>query len=1128
VNAVLLFCALLLAFPTEEEIGGHPYAKLETRAATLARMLDLLVPEEGDWGTWHLLSPFPYAGHGQGDLATVLEPEAELSKMAAGGPGPDLAAVYAGKLDVEARWRELGEVANRRVDLHVHDRPELDDLACCYLYTTVSSDRARSVELSMGSDDGLRFWLNGRLLIDVDVPRSLDPHADLARLELEQGVNHVLAKVCEGHGAWEFQINTRARLDARLDAELQNLLERDFPRTPEREYWRVYTYPVPDDVVLEVGGLAVLADGRPVVTTRRGDVFLVENAYQEPPTDARLVHFAEGLHEPLGAAVRQDLDGEAVYAVQRGELTRMRDVDGDGSADEFETVCDDWGLSGDYHEFAFGPKFDRAGNAWVTLNVGFCGPTGKSTVPWRGWAVKITPVGELIPVCSGLRSPNGIGMWRDGEMFYVDNQGDYVATNRLSHLAPGSWHGHVASLRWRDDLAGPDDRPPRQPASVWFPYRKMGQSAADIVLDETGGAFGPFAQQFFVGDQFYASIMRVDLEVVEGHYQGVCFPFLEQLDSGVNRLCFAPDGSLLVGMTDRGWGSVGRKTEGLQRVAYSGRAPFEIRTMRALEHGFELELTQDVDPATAQDPGAYAMTSYTYEYHPDYGAPEDDTLALALAPRLSGPRTIELAVDPLRAGYVHELSAHGLRSARDGKPLLHDKAYYTLINVPGGRQHDQARVEPARQGPLRVLFLTHSAGFVHSVVKRPEPDVPAYAEERLIEAAGDGFEITATQDCAAITPENLARYDAVAFYTTGELPISAANRAALMDWIRRGGAFAGVHCATDTLYEYEPYQTLIGGAFDGHPWHEEVRVRVEDRGHPSTEHLGQGFTITDEIYQFRNFARHPLHVLLGLDPDSVEIGLGRRADGDYAVSWCRDWGRGRVFYTSLGHREEVWDDARFTRHLLAGMRWAVAGPYWSPPPPEAALALTPGGDLSAWRGRDGGDCGWTPLEGGAVEVAPGTGDALTRAEFGDCLLHVEFMPPDSPPEAQGQGRGNSGVYLQGRYEVQVLDSFGVEPGLGDCGAIYGKKIPDVDACRPPGTWQSYDIFFRAPRFDDAGAKSESARMTVWHNGMRIHADVEVDGPTTAALSADEVARGPLLLQDHGQPVRYRNVWIVPH
>jgi hypothetical protein len=161
-----------------------------------------------------------------------------------------------------------------------------------------------------------------------------------------------------------------------------------------------------------------------------------------------------------------------------------------------------------------------------------------------------------------------------------------------------------------------------------------------------------------------------------------------------------------------------------------------------------------------------------------------------------------------------------------------------------------------------------------------------------------------------------------------------------------------------------------------------------------------------------------------------------------------------------------------------------------------------------------------------LHVVPGTGDHLSKIEFGDQQLHVEFMTPDMPREV-GQGKGNSGVYVQSRYEVQVLDSFGLESGMGDCAAIYGVAVPTRNACRPAERWQSYDIRFRAPRFDEAGVKVEDARMSVWHNGVRVHDDVVVPGPTAASAFGDEQPRGPLMLQDHGNPVRYRNIWVLP-
>ena len=1108
----------LVSLCAAQEIGGVPYEKLETRAATEQRVRELLHPTTVTWSTWHAISPFPYAGHGQGALARPYGPEDELAALRAGGAGPDLTRVHEGKNGFRARWQELGAIDGKKVDLHFFEEEEFSDNASCYLYARIDALEAQAFAIRCGSDDGMRLWLNGRLLIDVDVPRGLDPAAHALELPLEVGVNHLLVKVAEGGGDWAFRIDTSGPRDQRVEAQLQYLLDRDFPPDRVRDHYAVATVPLPEEVVLEVGGLDFLGDGTPIVATRRGDLIAVEGAYQLPPWDASFRTFASGLHEPLGVGVRQEEGRDAVYAMQRQELTRLVDQDGDGRADLYECFSDGFGVSGNYHEFAFGPEFDEAGNAWVTLNVGFCGSLGKSIVPYRGWALKITPEGDVEPVCSGLRSPNGIGPF-DGAMFYVDNQGDYVATNRLSHLKPGSWHGHPSSLKWRED--GGEPQPERMPPAVWFPYRRMGQSAADVALCDEDGAFGPFDGQLFVGDQTRASVMRVFLEEVDGHYQGACFGFIDKLQCGVNRVAFAPDGSMFVGQTDRGWGSVGGKPYGLQRIVHTGEVPFEILAMRIEQDGFELEFTKDVDVASVKRSSSYALNSFTYEYHAAYGAPESDRQGHGIYwIEVRSPRKVFLRTQ-LRPDYVHELVAGGVRSA-EGEELLHPEAYYTCVKVPG-------IVEETGAPEPRVLFLTHSAGFMHGVVKRPGRGELSHAEEMLTEMSAGRFQVDCTEDFAKIHAENLANYDAVVFYTTGELGLTETDRMALIDWVDAGGAFIGIHCATDTLYECAPYMEMIGGAFDGHPWHEEVRMRVEDADHPAVAHLGGSFTLKDEIYQFKWWGRHPLNVLLSLEGDSCDLTRGKREDGDYANAWWKDWGRGRVFYTALGHRPEVWENEAFRTHLVEGIAWAIGGPDVPAQAPDDAVLLFDGEDLSGWTHRNGtAEATWRTYPdpwGGSMEVLPGSSDLVTRASFGSGLYHVEFRIP-SMPEASGQAKGNSGVYLQGRYEVQVLDSFGLEQGLGDCGSIYGLEVADRNACRAPERWQSYDIRFTAPAFDAEGNKVANARMSVWHNGRLIHDDVEVPGPTTAGMEGEQ-ALGPLLLQDHGNPVRYRNVWFQP-
>lgn len=195
-------------------------------------------------------------------------------------------------------------------------------------------------------------------------------------------------------------------------------------------------------------------------------------------------------------------------------------------------------------------------------------------------------------------------------------------------------------------------------------------------------------------------------------------------------------------------------------------------------------------------------------------------------------------------------------------------------------------------------------------------------------------------------------------------------------------------------------------------------------------------------------------------------------------------------------------------------------------PPESAVVLFNGSDLSNWTSRDGGEPGWA-VEEGVMAVVPRTGDIMTTERFTDHFLHLEFMTPDMP-EATGQAKGNSGVFLQGRYEIQVLDSYGIEvPGMGDCGAIYNQFAPLVNACKPPLEWQSYDVIFRAPRLNDDGEIVEPTRVTVLLNGLVILNNVILSGTTGANVGGGVGEPGPLLLQDHGNLVKFRNIWAVP-
>jgi hypothetical protein len=196
------------------------------------------------------------------------------------------------------------------------------------------------------------------------------------------------------------------------------------------------------------------------------------------------------------------------------------------------------------------------------------------------------------------------------------------------------------------------------------------------------------------------------------------------------------------------------------------------------------------------------------------------------------------------------------------------------------------------------------------------------------------------------------------------------------------------------------------------------------------------------------------------------------------------------------------------------------------PPPAGAVVLFDGKDNSKWEGMGGKPCPWK-VENGALACVPGSGSIVSKEKFGDCRLHIEFRVP-LMPDAKGQARGNSGVYLQGRYEIQVLDSFGIaQPDKGDCGALYSIVAPRVNACKPPEQWQTYDITFRAPKFDAQGKMTKKGELTVLQNGINIIDRFPLDRNTPGELDKDLSKPGPILLQDHGNLVKYRDIWLVP-
>lgn len=465
------------------------------------------------------------------------------------------------------------------------------------------------------------------------------------------------------------------------------------------DYYEVETISTPPGLVAETGGLSFLPDGRMAACFHRGEVMLYN------PKTKTWKLFAEGLHDPLGVVA---VSNRELLVIQRPELTRLTDTNGDGLADRYETVTDQFGMSGNYHEFAFGPVRDAKGNVYISLNTASngagirdevrgqydaLGRQGRmyACVPYRGWVMQITPDGKTKPFASGFRSPNGIGFDAKGRLFVTDNQGDWLGTSKLYHVEEGKFYGHPASLVWRPGF--PDIDPLTLPVqtldslrtveSIAFPHEVMAHSPTQLVFDNTGGKFGPFAGQLFVGDMDFAHLIRVLPDEVDGQIQGACIPFFSKAGSndvalriGNNRLAFAPDGSLYLGQTDHGW--LGAR--GIQRIRYKTGTPFDVMNIKLTPTGFTLTFTRPVDEKTAHELANYQIRSYYYEYHQAYGSPQMDSRAVAVTgvQLSSDRRTVSLTVPDLTPKRIYELTLGNLQADNGQKKLMNHLICYTL------------------------------------------------------------------------------------------------------------------------------------------------------------------------------------------------------------------------------------------------------------------------------------------------------------------------------------------------------------------------------------------------------------------------------------------------------------------
>ncbi len=426
----------------------------------------------------------------------------------------------------------------------------------------------------------------------------------------------------------------------------------------------------------KVGGMDFFSDGRMAVSTwdSDGGVYVVDGVQSGDPAKMTATKIAAGLAEPLGLKIVDD----EIYIMQKQELTKLVDNDKDGQIDEYQTVCNAWDVTANFHEFGFGLAY-KDGHFYATLATGIL-PGGASALnqpKHRGSAVRISKeTGTIEFVANGLRTPNGIGIGLDNEIFVADNQGDWLPSSKIVHVSSGDWFGSRSV-----DFEGTANLTEKLPV-VWLPQDEIGNSPTtpSYIND------GPYKGQMIHGELTHGGVKRDFVEKVNGQYQGCVFRFIQGLEAGVNRLVWGPDGALYIG----GVGSTGNWRQndklfyGLQRLKYNGKSTFEMLAVRAKSNGVEIEFTEPLQEGQGWAKADYDIQQWRYEPTPAYGGPKLDLKNLdILSVNVSEDRKkvfLELAgMKENHMVYVHLLNPY---VSAEGHGLWTSEAWYTMNQIP--------------------------------------------------------------------------------------------------------------------------------------------------------------------------------------------------------------------------------------------------------------------------------------------------------------------------------------------------------------------------------------------------------------------------------------------------------------
>ena len=585
----------------------------------------------------------------------------------------------------------------------------------------INVTQAGTYEFNLASDDGSRLFIGDNLVIDHNGlhgkqfksgKTELNVGENSIRVEMfENGADEALELQWKKPGDKEFttvpaSAFTTPAGEVRVTAPgkkgvmgIDNFREGD--RRPLEKVHPAYTLSQarPDNFHPRVGGIGFQGKDMLICTwDADGAVYRITN-WDKSPSQMTVKRIAAGLAEPLGLKV---VDGR-IYVLQKQELTELIDTDKDGVTDEYRCVANGWGVTANFHEFAFGLEYRNGkfyGNLATAIN-----PGGASTYPQnhdRGRTVEIdAKTGEFKFITSGLRTPNGIGFGALGNLYIADNQGDWLPSSKILLVKEGAFYGN-RSVEPVEKATTPED-----PPVVWLPQNEIGNSPSQIApLND-----GPYKGQMVHGDVTHGGLKRVFVEKVDGVLQGCVFRFTQGLEAGINRVVVAPDGSFIVGGigSNGNWGQTGKQSFGTQRLAYNGNPVFEMLSASPRRNGIEVKFTLPLNTETGNVPSYYQVKQWRYVPTKEYGGPKIDEEELTVTGvNVSADRkTVFLQVDGLKEGHLSYVHCHQSLQSKDNQFMWSTEAWLTMNKIPA-KDGPRPNGKMANPGPVEGTVLTKS------------------------------------------------------------------------------------------------------------------------------------------------------------------------------------------------------------------------------------------------------------------------------------------------------------------------------------------------------------------------------------------------------------------------------------